>query len=160
MELTKREIEIADRYISKRERQVAQWPIKRWIILVVFSASMLFGYKNVSDGMRTIDDDKDMGSQVSRSLGDGPPPGLEKPWIVGSIIKTSKILEARYQLVTYAMMQVALGYIQIIAGAIMVGLALVRWNSGERDAIICKLLRSQLQELERSVAANIRPLSN
>jgi len=79
MELTKREIEIADRCISKRERQLAQWPLRRWLILVIFSVSMLFGYINVSDGMRSIDDDRATDLQVDRSLGEGPPPGLEKP---------------------------------------------------------------------------------
>jgi len=159
MELTKREIEIADRCISKRERQQAQWPLRRWLILVIFSVSMLLGYINVSDGMRSIDDDRATDLQVDRSLGEGPPPGLEKPWIVGSMMKISKILESRYQLVTYAMMQVALGYIQLITGAIMVFLTILRWNVGERDALICKLLRWKLQELEQDAAPNSRPPS-
>lgn len=157
MELTKREIEIADRCISKRERQLAQWPLRRWLILVIFSVSMLLGYINVGDGMRSIDDDRATDLQVDRSLGEGPPPGLEKPWIVGSMMKISKILESRYQLVTYATMQVAVGYIQLIAGAIMVCLTILRWNVGERDALICKLLRAKLQELEQNAAPNSRP---
>jgi hypothetical protein len=157
MELTKRELEIADRYISKRERQLAQWPIKRWLILAIFSVSLLLGYRNVNDGMRSIDDDRATDLQVDRSLGEGPPPGLEKPWIMGSMMKISKILEARYQLAIYSMMQVALGYTQLIAGAIMVCVVILRWNTRERDALICKLLRAKLQEL--AAAPNCRPPS-
>ncbi len=37
MELTKSEIEVADRYLSKRERQLAQWPHRRWLIVAIFS---------------------------------------------------------------------------------------------------------------------------
>jgi hypothetical protein len=70
MQLTKREIEIADRYISRRERQLAQWPLRRWLILVIFSVSMLYGYINVNDGMRSIDDDRATDLQVDRSLGE------------------------------------------------------------------------------------------
>ena len=46
MQLTKSEIEIADRYISKRERQLAQWPLRRWLMLVIFSVFALVGYRN------------------------------------------------------------------------------------------------------------------
>ena len=154
MELTKSEIEIADRYILKRERQLAQWPYRRWLILAIFSGMMLFGYRYVSDGMRSIGDDKATDSQVSRAVGEDPPPGLEHLWIVGSMMKISKILELRYQVVTYAFMQVALGYIQLISGAIMVCLTILRWNKGKRDALLCKLLRGKLQELEQDGAGN------
>ncbi|MDB6123187.1 MAG: hypothetical protein JWQ71_2180 [Pedosphaera sp.] len=159
MELTKSEIEIADRYISKRERQLAQWPHRRWLILVIFSVGMLLGYRNHSDGMRSINDDKATDLEVSRALGDGPPPGLERRWAVGAMLKISKILELRHQVVTYSLMQVDVGVMQFLAGAIMVCLAILRWNTGERDALICKLLRGKLQELEQDAAPNSRPPS-
>ena len=157
MELTKSEIEIADRYISKRERRLAQWPLRRWLILVIFSVFALIGYRNVSDGMRSIDDDKATDIQVSLAIGGDPPPGLEQRWVVGTMLKISKILESRYQVVTYALMQVALGYIEILLGAIMVCLTILRWNTGERDALICKLLRAKLQELEQDAAPHSHP---
>ena len=152
MKLTKNEMEIADRFISKREKQLAQWPYRRWLIVIIFSASMLFGHRNVNDGMRSINDDRATDSQVDRALGDGPPPGLERAWVVGSMIKISRVLESRYQVMNYALMQVALGYIQVITGAIMVCLAILRWKPSERDALICKLLRMKLQKLESSTS--------
>jgi hypothetical protein len=79
--------------------------------------------------------------------------------MIGSMMKISKILETRYQVVTYATMQVALGYVQVIAGAIMVFLTILRWNAGERDALICKLLRWKLQDLEQDAAPTNRPPS-
>src|SRR5438876_726793 len=147
MELTKRETEIADRNISKRERQLAQWPIRRWLIVVIFSVLALYGYRNVRDGEQSIQDDKATDLEVSRSLGEGPPPGLERLWVMGAIRKTAKVLELRYQVVTYALIQVAMGYVVLLGGACMVALTIVRWNTGERDALICKLLRTKLQEL-------------
>src|SRR5258706_11956554 len=55
MELTKSEIEVADRYLSKRERQLAQWPHRRWLIVAIFSVFTLLGYRSVNEGMRSID---------------------------------------------------------------------------------------------------------
>ena len=154
MELTKSEIEIADRYLSKRERQLAQWPLRRWLMLAIFSGMMLFGYRYESDGMRSIGDDKATDIQVSQALEKPPPLGLEHHWAVGSMMKISKILELRHQEVTSALMEVMLGTMQLLGGAIMVVLTIVRWNAGERDALICKLLRAKLQELEQDGAGN------
>ncbi len=157
MELTKSEIAIADRYISKRERQLAQWPLRRWLMLAIFSVMALYGYRNVIVAERDIQDDKATDLEVSRSLGDGPPPGLERLWMMGAIRKTAKVLELRYQVVSYALIQVAVGYVVLLGGACMVALTIVRWNTGERDALICKLLRTKLQELEQGAAPNGRP---
>src|SRR5437868_6804493 len=105
MKLTKSEIEIADRYISKRERQLAQWPRRRWLMLAIFSVLALLGYRTVRDGDRSIQDDKATDLQVSQALEKAPPPGLEHRWAVGSMMKISKILELRHQVVTHALMQ-------------------------------------------------------
>ena len=155
MDLTKNEIEIADRYISKRERQLAQWPRTRWLILAIFLVFALLGYRSVSDGMRTIHDDKSTDMDVSRALGEGPPPGEERRWTMGAMMKMGKLLELRYQVVTFALMQVALGYVQILLAVIMLCLVILRSNTVERDALICKLLRAKLQE--QVAAPNIRP---
>jgi len=152
MELTKNELEIADRCLAKRERQVARWPQRRWLIIAIFSALALIGYLIQSDGMRDIRDDQATDLQVSRAFGETPPPGLENRWAVGTMIKIGKILDLRHQVVSYALMQVVLGSIQILAGAIMVCLVILRWNTAERDALICKLLRGKLQELEQDAA--------
>jgi hypothetical protein len=156
MELTKKDIEIADRYISKREKQLAQWPYKRWLILALFLGFALLGYRTVNDGMRTIQDDKATDAEVRRELGEGPPPGLEQRWVVGAMLKIGKIHELRYQMITYSLMEVALGYVGLISAVIMVCLIILRWNTGERDALICKLLRGKLQELEQDAARNSR----
>lgn len=154
MELTKSEIKIADRYLSKRERQVAQWPRRRWLLLAIFSVVSLLGYGIMSDGQRSIKDDKATDMQVSQALEKDPPPGLEHRWAVGCMLKISKILELRHQVVTASLIQIALGYVQFISGGIMVCLIILRWNRGERDALICKLLRVKLQELEQVDRAN------
>lgn len=154
MELTKKDIEIADRYITKRERQLAQWPQRRWLILAIFLAFALLGYRSVNDGMRTIEDDKTTDEEVRRELGEGPPAGLEQRWVMGAMLKIGKIHELRYQVITHSLIQVALGYVEVIAGAIMVCLTILHWNRGERDALICKLLRGKLQELEQDAARN------
>jgi hypothetical protein len=156
MELTKSEIEIADRCISKRERQLAQWPRNRWLMLVLNSAIILLGHHLVSDGMGTIDNDKATDMQVSRALGDGPPPGLENRWAVGAMMKMSKILEARHQVVSASLMEVAVGYTWLLGGLIMVCFIVLRWKPSERDALICKLLRWKLQELKQDSAPNNR----
>jgi hypothetical protein len=148
MELTKNEIEIADRYISKRERQLAQWPHKRWLIIVIFSVIALLGYRTSIDGLRTIQNDRAADAQVDHAIGGPPPPGLEQRWITGSMMKISKILDLRYQEMTYAMLQVTLGYVEVLTALSMVTLTILRWNTGERDALICKLLRWKLQEFE------------
>ena len=154
MELTKSEIKIADRCISKRERQLAQWPRRRWLLLAIFSVVSLLGYGIMSDGQRSIKDDKATDMQVSQALEKDPPPGLEHRWAVGCMLKISKILELRHQVVTASLIQIALGYVQFISGGIMVCLIILRWNRGERDALICKLLRVKLQELEQVDRAN------
>ena len=80
--------------------------------------------------------------------------------MMGAVRKTAKVLELRYQVVTYALMQVAIGYVMFLGGACMVALTIVRWNTGERDALICKLLRTKLQELEPTLHPTAaRPLS-
>jgi hypothetical protein len=117
---------------------------------------MLTGYRNVSDGMRDIADDKATDSDVSRALGEGPAPGQERLWAIGAMMKTSKLLELRYQVVTYSLMEVALGYVLILLGVANLCLTILRWNRGERDALICKLLRAKLQELEQVAAPNSR----
>lgn len=149
MELTKNELRIADRYLSKRERQVAQWPLRRWLLVAIFSVVALLGYRTMNDGERSIQDDKAMDMQVRQALEKDPPPGQEHLWAVGCMMKMSKILELRHQEVTSALIEVALGYAQLISGAIMACLVILRWNRSERDALICKLLRGKLQELEQ-----------
>jgi hypothetical protein len=149
MELTKREIAIADRYLSKREKQLAQWPLKRWLMLAMFLVFTLVGYRNINDGLRSINEDKAIDLQVSLAIGGNPPPGQEQRWVVGSMMKIAKVLESRYQVVAYALMQVTLGYIGVLLGVTMLILTILRWNTGERDALICKLLRGKLQELEQ-----------
>jgi hypothetical protein len=109
--------------------------------------------------MRDIHDDKAMNVQVSLAIGGDPAPGQEQRWVVGSMMKIGKVLESRYQVVIYALIEVALGYVQIISGMIMVCFVILRWNRGERDALICKLLRWKLQELEQDAAPNSRPPS-
>ena len=150
MELTKIEIEIADRYLSKREKQLAHWPHRRWLMLAMFSLFALLGYLIGSDGMRSIDDDKSIDLQASLAIGGYPSPDQEQRWVVGSMMKIAKVLESRYQVVTYALMQVVLGYMILIWNIGMMVIIILRWNTGERDTLICKLLRSKLTELETS----------
>ncbi|SRR5258708_5591245 len=156
MELTKSEIAIAGRWISKRERQLAQWPHRRWLIPAIFTVFALLGYRSVRDGMRSIDDDKTTDSYVSAAIGEAPPPGLEQRWAVGTMLKVAKLLEVRQQEVAYALMEVAVGYVEILLAAVMVCLVILRLNTRERDALICKLLRGKLQELEQDAAPNSR----
>jgi hypothetical protein len=160
MELTKNEIEIADRWISKRERQLAQWPRRRWLILAIFSVFALLGYRSVTDGMRDIHDEKTTDLYVSSTIREAPPPGLEQRWSVGTMLKIAKLLELRQQVVAYALMGVALGYLELLSAAIMVCLVILRSKTVERDALICKLLRWKLQELEQDTAPNNRPPSH
>lgn len=154
MELTKSEIEIADRYLSKREKQLAQWPRNRWVMLIIFLVFALVGYLNMRSGEQSIQDDKATDMQVSQALEKTPPPGLEHRWAVGSMLKISKILELRHQMVTSALTQIVIGYVILISNIGMMVLIIVRWNTGERDALICKLLRGKLQELERTDRAD------
>src|SRR5689334_6255832 len=120
MELTKNEIEIAERYIAKRERQLAQWPRRRWLMLAICLVFAVVGYRTVSDGMGGINNDKATDLEVSRAFGEAPPPGQENRWAVGTMMKIGKILELRHQVVTYALMQVAVGSVQILGVMIMV----------------------------------------
>ena len=149
MQLTKNEIAIADRYLSKREKQLAQWPLKRWLLLGLFSAFAVAGYFIERSGQRSIQDDNAADIQVSQALEKPPPPGLEHHWAVGSMLKISKILELRHQVVTAALMQMVIGYVTIILNIGMVVLIILRWNTGERDVLICKVLRAKLQECEQ-----------
>ena len=157
MKLTKSEIEIAERCISKREKQLAQWPRKRWLILAIFSAFILLGYYVMKDGMRSINDDKATESDVSRALGEGPPAGLEYQWAVGTMMKISKILEARHQIVSVSLMEMAIGSVQFVGGVAVICFTIRRWNIGERDALICKLLRWKLNDFEQDTAPISRP---
>jgi hypothetical protein len=150
MELTKSEIEIAERCISKRERQLAQWPSRRWLILAIFVVFALLGYRTASDGMRSIHDEKTVDSYVSATIGAAPPPGLEQRWAVGTMLKIAKLLEDRQQVVAYAVLEVALGYLEILSAATMACLVILRSKTLERDALICKLLRGKLKELEQT----------
>lgn len=156
MELTKNEMEIADRHISKREQQLAQWPRTRWLMLAIFLGMAFVGYRNVSDGSHSIQDDKATDMQVSQALEKDPPPGLEHRWAVGCMLKISKILELRHQVVSYALMEIALGYVQLLLAATFLCLTILRWNRTERDALICKLLRGKLEELKQDAARNSR----
>lgn len=156
MELTKSEIEIAERWISKRERQLAQWPRRRWVILALFAVFALLGYRTASDGMRSIRDEKTIDSYVNAAIGAAPPPGLEQRWAVGTQLKVANLLESRQQEVAYAVLEVALGYLQILLAATMMCLVVLRSKTVERDALICKLLRGKLQDLD-GAAPNSRP---
>jgi hypothetical protein len=120
---------------------------------------MLVGCLIVNDGRRSIYEDQAIEAQVGRALGEGPPPGLERRWTVGAMIKISTILEARHQVVTLSLMEMAAGFMPLISGLSMVCIIILRWNPSERDALICKLLRAKLQELEPDAAPNSRPPS-
>jgi len=160
MELTKNELQIADRYLSKREKQIAQWPQKRWILLLIFSAITFVGYHTQREGTRSISEDRAMDMELSRSLGgDPPPPGEEHRWLVGSMLKVSKVLELRHQVVTTSLIQSGIGFVQLFMGLIMVTLIILRWNTAERDALICKLLRAQLTEFQQASAPNTQTTS-
>lgn len=155
MELTKSEMEIADRHIAKRERELAQWPRKRWVLLVVYSVVMFIGCLIVNDGRRSIYEDLSMEAEMRRALGKGPPPGLEERWTLGAMMKITTILEARHQIVTLSLLQMAAGFLPFISGLTMVTIVLLRWNGGERDALICKLLRAKLRKLEQDAATKL-----
>lgn len=157
MQLAKHEIELAERHIAKREKQLAQWPVKRWVILVLFTVSAFIGYRNVADGTRGIQDDRATDLQLRQSLEKTPPPGLEYRWAVGSMLKVSKILELRHQVVSYSLMQIGLGYVQLLLGITMITIVVLRWEPNARDALICKLLRWQLEELKPRAAPNNPP---
>jgi len=109
--------------------------------------------------MRSIYDDKTADSYVSAAIGEAPPPGLEQRWAVGTMLKVAKLLEDRQQEVAYALMEVTVGYVEILLAAVMVCLVVLRSKTRERDALICKLLRGKLQELEQDAALNSRPPS-
>jgi len=115
---------------------------------------MLVGYRIMNDGMRSIQDDKAIDLQASLAIGGDPPPGQEQRWVIGSMMKIAKVLESRYQVVIYSLIQVAVGCLPFFSGLIMVSLTILRWNTGERDALICKLLRGKLQELQQVDRAN------
>jgi hypothetical protein len=153
MELTKSERDIAERWISKRERQLAHWPHRRWLMLAVFGVFALLGYRTASDGMSSIRDEKTIDSFVSATIGDAPPPGLEQRWAVGTQLKIAKLLEARQQEVAYSVLEVGLGYLQILLAATMLCLVVLRSTTVERDALICRVLRAKLREREPSNAA-------
>ena len=152
MELTKSEITIADRHLSKRERELAQWPRRRWLLLVVYSVVMLIGFPIVNEGKRSIYEDQLTEAHISRALGQGPPSTLDDRWVIGAILKIGNVLEARHQVVTLSLMQMAVGCLPFFSGLSMVCIVIVRWNMVERDALICKLLRARLRELEQSAA--------
>ena len=154
MELTKSEREIADRWISKRERQLAQWRHRRWVILAIFVVFALLGYRTASDGMRSIRDEKTIDSFVSATIGAAPPPGLEQRWAVGTQLKIAKLLESRQQEVAYSVLEVGLGYLEILSAATMLCLVILRSRTVERDTLICKLLREKLQEPEQHPVPN------
>ena len=103
----------------------------------------------MSNGVRGIQDDKSTDLLVNRAVRETPPPGQENLLAVGTMMKIAKILELRHQVVTDSLMEVAVGFMQILGGVIIVCLTILRWNTGERDALICKLLRGKLQELEQ-----------
>ena len=100
--------------------------------------------------MRSIHDEKTINSEVSATIGAAPPPGLEQRWAVGTQLKIAKLLELRQQEVAYAVLEVALGYLEILSAVTMVCLVVLRSKTVERDALICKLLRVKLQELEQT----------
>jgi hypothetical protein len=153
MELTKSELEIAERHLAKRERELAQWPRKRWVMLVVYSVAMLVGVLIVNGGKRSIYEDQNMEAEFRRALGkEGPPPGMEERWLMGSILKIGNVMEVRHQVVTLSLMQMAVGCLPFFSGLTMVTIVILRWNGGERDALICKLLRAKLRELEQTAA--------
>jgi hypothetical protein len=52
----------------------------------------------------------------------------------------------------FAVMEVAMGYLEILLGVAMLCLIALRWNTGTRDALICKLLREKLREVEQDAA--------
>jgi len=154
MDLTQNEIAIAERHLSKRERQLAQWPRARWLILAAFAVFAFVGYRTASDGMGSLRDEKTIDSFVSATIAAGPPPGLEQPWAVGTQLKIAKLLESRQQEVAYSILEVGLGYLEILSAATMACLVILRSKTMERDALICKLLREKLQQLKQDAPPN------
>ncbi|MEY4386644.1 MAG: hypothetical protein RLY20_1927 [Verrucomicrobiota bacterium] len=152
MELTPHDLEIAERHIAKREKELAEWPRKRWRLLIIYSLLMLVGVRLVLDGLSTLIHDDAVEVDVKRVLSKGPTPGLQERWVMGAMIKVSTILEARHEIAILSLGQIIAGLMPFTACGSMVGIILLRWKDGERDALICKLLRMKLRELEQGGA--------
>lgn len=146
MELTEKEIVLAENLLSRYEKRTASWPRRRWVWLAIAIAGICIGAYWSLESWFALNSEASY--EISRIIGSDEKPTLEEAhlWAVGSMLKVAKLLELRHQMLVFIYLEATSGFLIGVFSIGLLGIIIRRWNMDERDALICKVLRAKWQD--------------
>jgi hypothetical protein len=143
--LSPKEKSVAEQHLAKFERHVRNWNRSRWLFLGLGILCLVAGSCEVflnwpgTDGLQSFVerlDSIEMPSEV--------PPDY---WFVGELRRTARFVELQYEMLSQQMMMFVIGILLFSGGVVHVSILLCRWNNGDRDAVLAKILRVKWNKL-------------
>lgn len=143
MELTQKELEVANKVLKEIERKATSWPRMRWFNLIFFTFMTVSGLFYFRCGFDTIANNTQIKLEPIKEL---PSQQEEHLWAVGSMIKIAKILELRQKSLNLALLESGGGLFMISLGLAIIIITIMRWNNADRDSLLYKILSYKLKE--------------
>ncbi|MHC4547048.1 MAG: hypothetical protein ACYTDW_19715 [Planctomycetota bacterium] len=140
MQLTEKEIVLAENLLGRYEKRTASWPRRRWVWLAIAIAGICVGAYCFLESWIAISGEASY--EITRVIKSDEEPTPEEAhlWAVGSILKVAKILELRQKMLLFAYLEATIGLLMGLPSACFLGIIIHRWNIDERDALISKAL--------------------
>jgi len=146
MKLSEKETVLAENLLSRYEKRTASWPRRRWVWLAIAIAGICIGAYWSLESWFALNSEASY--EITKIIGSDKKPTLEEAhlWAVGSMLKVAKLLELRHQMLVFMYLEATSGF---LIGVFSIGLLVIiirRWNIDERDALICKVLRTKWED--------------
>ncbi len=146
MQLTEKEIVLAEELLNRYEKKTASWPRNRWVCVSIAIAGIFVGSYWFIESLTAINSESSY--EVTEIIKSGQEPTSEEAhlWAVGTMLKAAKILELRQKMLFFVYLDATTGLLTGLFSAAYLCIIILRWNNDKRDAIICKILRAKWQE--------------
>ena len=146
MQLTEKEIVLAENLLSRYEKRTASWGRKRWVLLglaiIGVCAGAYVAISALADLRRQASYDIVEVIESDKSL----TPENVHLWAVGMMVKIAKIFELRQEMLFFMSLDAFTAIATLIICAFFIGIIINRWNDDKRDTIICKILRAKWED--------------
>jgi hypothetical protein len=150
--LSPKEKSVAERHLAKFERHAHNWNRSRWLLLALGILCLVGGSCEVflnwpgTDGLESFVERLD-----SIEIPSEVPPDY---WFVGELRRTARFMELQYEMGASQLMMFVIGILFLFGGIVHISILLCRWNNGDRDAVLAKILRAKWNEFTVSESAN------
>ncbi len=102
MQLTEKEIVLAEELLNRYEKKTASWPRNRWVCVSIAIAGIFVGSYWFIESLTAINSESSY--EVTEIIKSGQEPTSEEAhlWAVGTMLKAAKILELRQKMLFFA----------------------------------------------------------